>query len=87
MYVSRRIAQFRKSLCGDALRKLRRMIPMQIAVLSCRVHQRVVETRIRATAESATLLLCLRFPCPTDQNRAQLRELAYDEALKYLDVA
>ena len=63
------------------------MEAMRITVLSCRVRGQVVEARIRAMSEGACIHMYLRFGRPANTDSLALWTRAYDEALKYLDIA
>lgn len=63
------------------------MEPMQIEIESLVLKNQCVETRARAVAKAADIRLRLHFPRPLSATMRELRELAKDEVLRYLDPA
>lgn len=60
---------------------------MQIKIESLVVENQCVEVRARAVAEAADILLTVRFQRPSSATMTQIRDLARDEVLRYLDPA
>ena len=63
------------------------MEPMRIEIRSVSVRDQYVHARARAIAIDADIRLTLRFPRPISATFLELREMARDEALRYLDPA
>jgi len=60
---------------------------MQIEIESLLVEDQCVEARARAVAKAADIQLTVRFRLPSSATKTQLRDLARDEVLRYLDPA
>lgn len=63
------------------------MEPMRIEIESLVVENQCVEARARAVAEAADIRLTVRFPRPPSATLREIRGLARDEVLRYLDPA
>lgn len=63
------------------------MEPMRIEIKSMVVKSKCVEARAHAVARAADIQLRVRFPRPSSATMKELRELARDEVLRYLDPA
>ena len=63
------------------------MEPMRIEIESLEVRNPYVEVHARAIAQAADIRLKVRFRRPSFTTMTQIRDLARDEVLRYLDPA
>ena len=73
--------------CSIRLRHIHSMELMRIEIESLEVRHQYVEAHARAIAQAADIRLKVCFRRPLSATMTQIRDLARDEVLRYLDPA